>query len=110
VLRRVLTGESVVFGEQRRLLHEDGVERERSGSTVPQARYAARQARSSAFGRSSSILRHMPSDSGSWSRTRGAKPRRGRRSCSGSATSCGRSLSPPPSRPPRAGWWASIFA
>src|SRR5260370_35695434 len=28
VLRRVLTGESVVFGEQRRLIHEDGVERE----------------------------------------------------------------------------------
>jgi len=28
VLRRVLTGESVVFGEQRRLSHEDGVERE----------------------------------------------------------------------------------
>ena len=28
VLRRVLTGESVVFGEQRRFIHEDGVERE----------------------------------------------------------------------------------
>jgi PAS domain S-box-containing protein len=28
VLRRVLTGESVVFGERRRLIHEDGVERE----------------------------------------------------------------------------------
>jgi PAS domain S-box-containing protein len=28
VLRRVLTGESVVFGEQRRLIHKDGVERE----------------------------------------------------------------------------------
>src|SRR5260370_11759828 len=28
VLRRVLTGESVVFGEQRRLIHEDGIERE----------------------------------------------------------------------------------
>jgi PAS domain S-box-containing protein len=28
VFRRVLTGESVVFAEQRRLIHEDGVERE----------------------------------------------------------------------------------
>ena len=103
VLRRVLTGESVVFGEQRRLLHEDGVERERSGSTVPQARSATRQARSSAFGRSSSTLRHMPSDSGSWPRTRGAKPRRGRRSCSGSAMRCGHLPSRPPSRRPQDG-------
>jgi len=100
VLRRVLTGESVVFGEQRRLIHEDG-SRERAGSTVPQARYATRQARSSAFGRSSSILRHMPRDSGRWPRIRGAKQRRGRRSCSGSATSCERSPSPARSRQPR---------